>query len=303
MTRLTHLVCPVDLSEFSRHALDLALPLARSRGAALTLLHVVEIAPGAAALQGGGGVAATAAVEVAQRDAAAGDMERLLGEYGDHGVRTDVLVVESAGPVHREILGQARRLGADLLVMGTHGRSGFERMLLGSTTEKVLRRSTIPVLTVPPRADPAAARFDAILCALDFSDCSRTALRHAASLAGGTDARLLAVHVIETMPVMYEPNMAVPFDFARDRPALEIAGREFLHRFVSETLPAAGLPVQELVLWGKPYVEILRAAGEHKVDLVVLGVHGHHVFDRLLFGTTAGHVVRGAACPVLTVRS
>ena len=96
-------------------------------------------------------------------------------------------------------------MNADLLVLGTHGRSGFERLLLGSVTEKVLRRAPCPVLTVPrhhPEAvPPPPVLFKRIVCPLDFSDSSLRALEYALSLAQEADAHLTAMHVIEYEPV------------------------------------------------------------------------------------------------------
>src|SRR5262249_49240582 len=105
----------------------------------------------------------------------------------------------AGGPV-TEILAQAADMSADLLVLGTHGRSGFERLFLGSVTEKVLRKASCPVLTVPPGlpdAVPASPiRYACILCPVDFSESSLRALEYALSLAQETDARLAVLHVV-----------------------------------------------------------------------------------------------------------
>ena len=94
-------------------------------------------------------------------------------------------------------------MAADLVVMGTHGRSGFERLVLGSVTERVLRKSACPVLTVPkgiPDVATPPVLFNRIVCAVDFSDCSMHALNYAMSLAQEADAHLTVVHVIELPP-------------------------------------------------------------------------------------------------------
>ena len=92
------------------------------------------------------------------------------------GVQVETLVAE-APEVYREILAQAERLGSDVIVMGTHGRSGFERLFLGSTAEKMLQKAPYPVMTVPPRAPEAMARgrvpFTRILCASIYRTARR----------------------------------------------------------------------------------------------------------------------------------
>ena len=119
-------------------------------------------------------------------------------------IDTDVVDAET---VHGEILAQAERLRVDLIVMGTHGRTGFQRLLLGSVTDKVLRTARQPVLTVgaPAGEQDTTAAFKGILCAIDFSECSIAALTYAVSLADGADAHLDAVNVIEWTPIGYDP--------------------------------------------------------------------------------------------------
>src|SRR4029079_5134329 len=98
-----------------------------------------------------------------------------------------------------ETVGMARELRADLIVMGTSGRSGFSRWVLGSVAETVLRRAPCPVLTVPPRAgdDADPMFFKRIVCAADFSPASEAAVRYATALAAEADASLLLVHVLD----------------------------------------------------------------------------------------------------------
>ena len=106
-------------------------------------------------------------------------------------------MVESGYPV-RHILARAAALPADLVVMGTHGRSGFERLVLGSVTEKVLRKAPCPVMAVPPPAVTVGKLpYGRLLCPVDFSDSSEAALRFACSIAEEADARLTIVHVFD----------------------------------------------------------------------------------------------------------
>ena len=305
MVRIKQILCPVDFSEFSRHALDRAIAIARAHGAAVTALHVLPAR-----------VAATVGVPVGpegpgpfilhdvDREKAGEQLMRFIEHESTHGLSVRHEVVE-ASSIYREILRQADRVSADLIVMGTHGRSGFERLLIGSVTEKVLRRASVPVLSVPRREPDlgaaASAPFRRIICAVDFSECSLLAIAEAAALARDGDSRFTIVHVVELLPVVYEPSVAVMFDPSANRPALEEAARAHLRRFVPEGIRQQ-CDIENIVVSGKPYVEILKLAAARNADLITLGVHGYSVIDRLVFGSTAMHVVRHATCPVLTVR-
>jgi len=199
---------------------------------------------------------------------------------------------------------------AELLVMGTHGRSGFERFLLGSVTEKVLRKASCPVLTVPrrhPDAVPATpVLFKQILCPVDFSDCSMQALNYAMSLAQEADAHLTVLHVMaHEMAVTDDAYSAILLNdregLADFRERREADARQRLKQAVPETV-AAYCSVETMVSSGKPSREILRIAAERQSDLIVVGVHGRGAADLMFFGSTTNHVVREATCPVLTVR-
>jgi nucleotide-binding universal stress UspA family protein len=194
---------------------------------------------------------------------------------------------------------------ADLVVMGTHGHSGFVRWTLGSVTEKVLRRSPCPVLTVGPAGAGAVAPeggpvFKRILCALDFSPSSDRALRYALSLAQEADARLSLLHVLDWP--LEEPRDAGGFDLAGYRRRLEEEARERLRAAVPEAARDWCKPEERLEA-GRPWQAIVRVAGELGAELIVMGVQGRGALDLMLFGSTTHNVVREAACPVLTIRA
>jgi nucleotide-binding universal stress UspA family protein len=177
-------------------------------------------------------------------------------------------------------------------------------LFLGSITEKVLRTSPAPVLTVGAVTDTppiGGAPFRRILCATDFSDCSIAAWHYATSLAERTDASIALLYVVAAMPVGYDPIMGPGIDLSRYEAETEKLGRERLHMLVTESALRVS-NVEEIVATGAPYREILRIAAESHSDLIVLGIHGRNPIDRALFGTTAEPVVRRATCPVLTVR-
>jgi nucleotide-binding universal stress UspA family protein len=216
-----------------------------------------------------------------------------------------VAVEVSEGRPVDQILERARALTADLIVMGTHGRSGFERLFIGSVAEKVLRKASCPVLTVPPRVTEAVAppRYRHILCAVDFSDSSLRALRHALALAEEADAHVRVLHVLELQPESDVPEMPIlTANLKAYHDQLKQAARQRLAASIPEDVREY-CTVEEGVATGKPYVEILREAREGNADLIVMGVRGRSAADVVLFGSTTQHVVRQATCPVLTMRT
>ena len=301
MIELQRILCAVDFSDFSRHALNHALGVARYYKSTVTVLHVVTPLPIAVA-----GSYYTAAVlpPVASQedmDRAAVDVARFIAESGADDVHVETAIV-SAADAHREILLQAERLHADLIVLGTHGGSGFERFFLGSTAEKVLRKAACPVMTVPPRTPDvpatAAVPFTHIVCATDFSETSKATVDYALSLAQESKAALTLTHVIDTYPIYvdFAPPAAI------DVPAWTEQAETRLRALVPEAARSTGL-VDVEVRTGAPYREIVALAAERKADLIVLGIRGTRAIDRFFFGSTAHHVVRGATCAVMTLRA
>jgi nucleotide-binding universal stress UspA family protein len=185
--------------------------------------------------------------------------------------------------------------------MGTHGRSGFERLLLGSVTEKVLRSTHVPVLAVPPPVEqPQSVLYKTILCPIEFSSASTRALEYALSLAEETDARLMLLHVIEgaDQPSLVEMGHLNVRDYYR---YLEEDAMARLKAAVPDEARVWCKP-DERVVTGKAYRKILEIAAGEGVDLIVMGVHGKGALHVRLFGSTTHHMIREACCPVLTLR-
>ena len=302
MIQIKRVLCPVDFSDFSRHALDHALTVARCYHSSVTALHVVHPAPVVVPVPYYFGAEIAPPMTLPPVDVArvTAELQRFVEIERMPGVGVETVVSE-APEAYREILAQAERLHADLIVLGTHGRSGFERWFLGSVTEKVLRKAQAPVMTVPPKAPHAMNRgpaaFARIVCALDFSDCSKVALDYALSLAQENNAALTLTHVIETRPLYADFAPSVTIDIA----AWTREARERLHAMVPDAVRQAGT-VAEIVHEGTPYREILRVAADAEADLIVLGVHGRGAADLFVFGSTTHHVIRQARCAVLTLR-
>lgn len=300
MIEIKRILCPIDFSDFSQRAVDHAVAIARWYESTVTLLHVRALVPIAPAVPE---MLPAMALTAEDRD----ELLAALGRYvpAEAGVTIEREVVE--GHAATEIVALARALPSDLVILGTHGRSGFERLLLGSVTERVLRKAPCPVLSVPRQTGPATPvgpLFKRILCAVDFSDCSMRALDYAVSMAQEADACLTVLHVFDLEGAMSDRwrDQLTPPSLRKELETLENERRDRLAR----TIPASVgtfCDVETVMTSGTAYREILRTAGEKHSELIVMGVHGRNAADMLFFGSTTNHVVRQAPCPVLTIRT
>jgi nucleotide-binding universal stress UspA family protein len=297
MIEMRRVLCPIDFSEYSRHALRHAVEVARWYRSSLTVLHVVSrlSTPDEPGLP----------LTDIERDQLLAEMRSFTGETPPE--VAVAFVLRQASDVRHEIVSQARALMSDLLVIGSHGRSGFERLLLGSVTEKVVRKSPCPVMVVPAHTATAAGpglignSRPHILCAVDFSDASLAALEYAISLSEEADADLLLLHSIEVPPELLE-HIPVSRDFNVDQLHAE-ARAASLNRLRTMVPPSARTycHVDTTVAEGAAYRQILKTATEQPADLIVMGVHGRGAVDVLLFGSNTARVIRAATCPVLIV--
>ncbi len=295
MLELRRIVCPVDFSEASQHALDHAVMVAGWYRARITALHVRHpaflVEPTILFADFAGG---PRSIEDAEAR-----LHHWLAPVRAAGIGCDVFVVDGSN-VAGQVVDAAGRIDADLIVLGTHGRSGFERLLLGSVTEKVVRTAPCPVITVPP---PGVATsklpFKRVLCGVDFSEPSTAALNFALSMAKESDSTLTLLHVLEFPEG--EMSAFVPFDMASYRSAVQTEATRRLVNVITDDVRTWCQPATKLA-YGKPYVQILNAAREMHADLIVLGVHGRNALDVMMFGSTTNHIIRSATCPVLTLR-
>jgi nucleotide-binding universal stress UspA family protein len=287
------ILCAIDLSDFSRPVLAHAAALSRWYQAELKVLHVFAAVMPPATL----GTYPGWMLQVPEgHDAIGSELRSMLEPFTKVGVALDLRTAE--GDAAAEIVRHASELHADLLVMGTHGRGGFDRFALGSVAEKVLRKAPCPVLTLPPGADATtgAGEYRNILCPTDFSASSELGVRFALSFARMTHGTVTILHVIETA------NDAEVHQLADHGAASASPEAQALHSLVAGCIQPAD-SVTERVAHGKPYREILRTAIERDADLIVIGVRGRGSVDLTLFGSTTNQVVRRATCPVMTVRS
>jgi nucleotide-binding universal stress UspA family protein len=302
MKRFERIVCAIDFSDGSRSALAMAVTLARWYGACLTVLHVhanwplADMLPSVRPLE-----ARPTPLPDNAREAMLDAVQRFVASVGvPSGLDVRVELADSLD-VTAEILSHAE--GADAVVIGTHGRSGFERLMLGSVAERVLRKATCPVLVVPPHAKTAtgaAARGLRIVCPIDFSEASLAALGYATSLATEANGALTLLHVIEVPPELRESPVHDQVDVDRIRAAAEAECLQRLRALIPEAVRHA-CTVHTSVEEGRAAREIVRAAAGEGDDLIVMGVRGRNAVDLMVFGSNTQYVVRAASCPVLVV--
>ena len=297
--KIRSILCPTDFSEFSRHAVEHAVALARSNDAELALIHVYPF------MMVWGGDApylpSGLPMDSSTRALLLRDLEATAAPARAAGVRTNVLLLE--GDPGEEILRQARTAATDLIVMGTHGRRGFDRWVLGSVARRVVQKACCPVLTVPRRSEgtqsPAVTAYSDILCPVDLEG-SETTLDAALSMARLSGARVTVLHVLDGLPQLEATLRMAGIDGTTLPERLELDARKALRQAVARVV-AQGANVDELVGIGKAYREILGFSRTRGVDLIVMGIHQRSPIDRLFLGSTTLHVLQQATCPVLTV--
>jgi nucleotide-binding universal stress UspA family protein len=288
------LLCAIDRSPSSLQALGYAIALARWQSARLNLLEVVEEAPP----PGVSRAPKSDGVPNETRTALERDLRRVLTARRASDVKVEILMRK--GKVVQEILAQAKASRPDLVVIGSHGRGGVQRLVLGSVAEKVLRLATCPVLTV--RSGVRLARrsrspFETILCPTDFSAAANRAVAYAKRLAEEANAKLILMSAVEWPFGEAVMSGAV----AELQKSIESDASEALTRL----LPRAGNGprAQAIVAIGKASAAIVKVARARSVDLIVMGVSGRGALDVALLGSTTHHVIREGAWPVLTVRT
>ena len=287
-----HILVPTDGSEHAERAADHAVLLAGAFDATVHLLTVVDIEAAAGPFSAGGVDDAYVEDRTADRREALAERKTRLDEEVD--VEAAVVTDSPA----EGILGYVRDTDVDLVVMGTHGRSGLRRYLTGSVAERVLRLSPVPVLTV--RAIDASAVGDGygdVLVPTDGSERASAAVAHAIAVADAFDSTVHAVSVVNVGDIATGAETGVPPEFLEELEAAATSATEA----IANEVDAAGLESVTAVWTGRPKHDLLEYVADHDVDLVVMGTHGRTGLDRMLLGSTAEALVRRAEVPVMTV--
>ena len=285
MDRIQKVLCAVDFFPASEAALFHATSLARNYGAELHVLHVIP--PVSSVFSSDKHTAEL--VKKADEDSQF-RLEAMAKRAEASGVKTTFEI--RFGEIDQEIINGIDEQGADLIVAGTHGRRGFQHWLMGSVCERLLRRVSIPILTVAnPKKRVSVGNIQKILLATDLSDNSSETAGWALSIADKYGADIALLHVTDFVmggvPNLYRDSL--------------IQG---INLEMKQLLPADAvkdLHVAACVEFGIPFRVILDLAEKERMDLIVLGTHGKSALERTLLGSTAERVLRGAPCPTLAI--
>jgi nucleotide-binding universal stress UspA family protein len=291
------IVIPVDGSTHSKRAAEHGLRLARQFGGEAHLITAIDIQAAAGPFDAGG-------VDDVFVERLKANGQEMLHDV-QAGLDADDVTLETA--VVRGSPASAIRTYADdhdaaLLVMGTQGRTGLERYVIGSVTERVVRTTERPVLTVRGSKESdnsTVEEYDEILVATDGSNHAMAAVDHAVGIAERFDARIHAVNVVDVARIAHSPNVTVPVDLVETF----VSVGEDTTTDVAEMARDAGLDATTAVRKGAPRDELLAYAEENDIDLIVMGSAGRTGLDRYLLGSTTEGVLRRATVPVLAVRA
>ncbi len=283
--KLRKILCPVDFSEGSARALEQAVRLAKEHGAELVVAHAWYLPPTTIDY-----TLSPETLDAIREDAARGLEDAVTRARGLGANKPAGLLLEGV-PWTR--IAEAAE-GYDLVVVGTHGRTGLTHVLLGSVAEKIVRHAHCSVLVVP-QGGPLRT-FKKVVCPVDFSEPSKVALRRACELVVPDGGTLTVVHVIE-LPVAYRGQ--IPLDFAGE---IDRLAREKLDEWVAEAGKWTKATVTPVVRLGTPGAQVLHLIGEEPCDLVVVGSHGRTGIKRALLGSVAEKLARHAGCPVYVAR-
>jgi nucleotide-binding universal stress UspA family protein len=290
MPRFKSILCPIDFSEFSVKAYDYAQSLAWHYKAELLVQHVRYTFPA---------FYIDASYKEIRRKLRTDALQKLR-EFAKRPTRIQVQpqCVVRDGNASDKILSFAETKEVDLIVMGTHGLRGVDLLMLGSVTERVLRKARCPVLVVRKpahdfvspgeKADPINIK-KIVLC-MDFSQHAQGALNHAFSIAKQYNAELTLLHVLEHPPG------------STDIQSTTAKATEQLSESVPPRAPKPS-HVKFLVRIGKSYQQIIEVALEAQTDLVIMGVRGRSSLNSALFGSTTYRVIQLGPCPVLAVHT
>lgn len=296
MPQIKSILCPVDFSDFSIYAYEYAQSLAWHYKATLSLEYVLYTPKPIEFWN----IYPDSYKQSLRKEHA--DMERRLQEFANRHTRTAIqqkcFVQDTAqgSSVTDAILSLAEEQSANLIVIGTHGLRGFDRLVLGAVAEKVLRLAGCPVLTVRKPAhhvasevhDPEPVHLSKMLLCADFSDPAHHAAKYAFSMAKEYGAELTLLHVLEDIPK------------SQDLQSATAQATKQLEEYIA---PEArdGSNVKVVVRSGKPYMEITQVALETQSDLVIMGVRGRGSLHAAIFGSTTDRVIQLGAAPVLAV--
>ena len=224
-------------------------------------------------------------------------VEELEQRATSAGVTTKSEIVDEDRSVHRSVLESADDRGCDLIVMGTHGRTGVGRLVLGSVAEQTLRESRVPVMTVH-EGTATDAEFESLLVPFDGSESGLAAVDHALDLAASTEGGVSFLNVVNHATIAgAETSAGTVID------ALEEAGERIVET-AAQRARDRGVRVDDTtVRIGSPFRTIVEYADRNGVDGIVMGTHGRSGIDRFLLGSVTERVIRQTDVPVISTKA
>lgn len=295
-----HILVPHDFSSCSRQALTHAIELAARTRAELHILHVEVIHSDGILPEEANKTKAQILHDHMKQEIIDGAAKHDLYVSDLSAIRYVVLRNVSASAA---IVKYSSDYHIDLIVMGTHGRKGLTRTLLGSVAEEVVRLAPSTVLTVRETEDikPLSEFINTIVVPFDFSEYSRSALHYAKDLAASFGATLEVVHVIEENihPAFSQAGISSIYDI---KPDIEKKALKAMRSFYEVTGPAYD-KVRFVTLHGNPSREILERLTSAHADMLVISTHGLTGLKRALIGSVAEKLIREVQCPVITLKS
>ena len=295
-----HILIPHDFSACSKQAMAFAIEMAAHTGAELHILHVEVIHSEGVLPEDAHKTKAQILHDHLKKEIQQCALEQDLYVSDINAIRYVVLRNISASAA---IIQYCTDYNIDLVVMGTHGRKGLSRSLLGSVAEEVVRLAPATVLTVreQERVSPLSDQLERIVVPVDFSEFSGAALHYTKELAASFNATLDVIHVIEERlhPAFYNTGVFSIYDI---EPRIESKILEELKAFYSNT---TGPEVKAgfTILYGNPAKEILHRLETQQADILVISTHGLTGVKRALLGSVAERLVREAPCPVITLKN
>ncbi|OTF01785.1 universal stress protein [Halorubrum sp. SD683] len=282
------LLFPTDGSDGAESALEHVLDLAAAHGANVHVLNVVDTAYDRFLHMNG------EFLELLEEEG-----ERVVDEAATRAKDRDVTVQTAVakGEPYEEIVDYANSHAVDLVVMPTHGRTGLGRFLLGSVTERVVRRADVPVLTLrPDEEDRVDYPYRTVLAPADGSSCGEYALGRGIDLAVAEEAELHVLSVVETAALGTDIRSEMQIDSLEGRAERVVDG-------AAEAAADAGIEATTAVQFAASVPETIRTyVDDHDIDIVVVGTHGRTGFDRYVLGSVTEQLVRTCPVPVLSMR-
>ncbi|MDX2086471.1 MAG: universal stress protein [Kofleriaceae bacterium] len=287
----TKITCATDFSPGAQVALRVAARLAVQTGAQLEIVHAWALPVIPVDAYAFPANVVDQLVEDARRGLA--EAAATVREMGIANATTKLLE-GGAGEVITDEL--ERDTTVDLVVVGTHGRTGLPRMLVGSVAERIVRHAPCSVLVVRPASQ--VATFDHVACLVDFGEGSRYAVELAAALANPAGRGLTLLHVLE-LPITFNGVFDAP-DFVED---LDRRATGHLQDWKENLLAHTKLAVTTQMRIGTPAAQgIAMLDGDPSFDLVCVGSRNRTGLKRMLLGSVAERIVRHAKAPVLVAR-